>query len=168
MSTAHEQLDVLETYQFDMEHRKEAFSISKRSDYDREEFEDMRGQERNRSSTLFSRTSIELVNFEDFRIIKIIGRGTFGKVTIPVMVNSMYIGVPGREHEDRKKICYEEHQKRYCYRARFCGKLTYRKNHSLASGPPIYHQHAVCLLKVLQSLFRHGLHPVSIILQSML
>ena len=73
-----EQLDVLESYAFDMEHRKEAFSMSKRSDFDREEFGER--NERERSSTLFSRTSVELVNFEDFRIIKIIGRGTFGKV----------------------------------------------------------------------------------------
>lgn len=78
MSTAHEQLDVLESYEFDMEHRKEAFSLSKKSDFDREEFGER--HERERSSTLFSRTSVEMVNFEDLRIIKIIGRGTFGKV----------------------------------------------------------------------------------------
>lgn len=85
MSTVHEELDVLETYKFDMEHRKEAFSLSKRSEFDRELFydHDMRMHEpRERSSTLFSRTSVEMVNFEDFRIIKIIGRGTFGKVSL--------------------------------------------------------------------------------------
>ena len=75
----------METYAFDMEHRKEAFSMSKRSDFDREEFGDR--NERERSSTLFSRTSVEMVNFEDFRIIKIIGRGTFGKVCIIILLS---------------------------------------------------------------------------------
>lgn len=83
MSNVSEELDILETYKFDMEHRKQAFSLSKRSDFDREEFED-NFNERDRSSTLFSRTSIDVVNFEDFKIIKIIGRGTFGKVRIHI------------------------------------------------------------------------------------
>lgn len=67
-----------------MEHRKAAFSLSKRSDFDREEFGER--NERERSSTLFSRTSVEMVNFEDFRIIKIIGRGTFGKVRLFLLI----------------------------------------------------------------------------------
>ena len=33
-----------------------------------------------RSSTLYSRTSLELYTFEDFQLKSIIGKGTFGKV----------------------------------------------------------------------------------------
>lgn len=105
MTTPHEELDMLETYAFDMEHRKEAFSLSKRSDFGGEEFGS--GNERDRSSTLFSRTSIESVNFEDFRIIKIIGRGTFGKVRL--RISKSKLGILGRKHKDWEKICDEKY-----------------------------------------------------------
>jgi hypothetical protein len=67
---------------------------------------------RERSETLYSRTSSEIVSFDDFEIKKIIGKGTFGKVTntrYPVLSNILVIGVLGRKHAKWKEVCDEEH-----------------------------------------------------------
>jgi len=68
--------------------------------------------DKQRSIALFRKSQSDAhVNFDDFRVMNIIGKGTFGKVSIEIIDH--YLGLSCIKCIHRKAICYEEYQKRY-------------------------------------------------------
>lgn len=76
-SIVRESLEIVDDYSENMEHRMKSKNL-RNSVLPKEEELDRKSA----SKTLYARSTIEIVNFEDFRIDHIIGRGTFGKVCL--------------------------------------------------------------------------------------
>ena len=77
-----------------MKHRSKAIDESRSSSNADCDFDVEKNRE-GRSSTLYSRSSVAGITFEDFEIKQILGKGTFGKVNI--FFNQM-LGLPSREY----------------------------------------------------------------------
>ena len=71
--------DIYENYNDEMQYRSNALNARSSSVAEVEEGSQQRNG-KDRSSTLFSKSEIDVVTFEDFNIKSIVGKGTFGKV----------------------------------------------------------------------------------------
>ena len=117
MAALTEPASVIDNYTNVMAHRSQAYgNRGSIKNEDRPLFEDMAKGETSDYQTLYRRSTTEVhVGFDDFQMIHIIGKGTFGKVSNHLNQNSSLLGLSGSKQIHKAALRHEKHQKGHCH-----------------------------------------------------